>query len=166
MLNQRTIFAYTHSFGRWARQAVVCVAVVALTACGGDGGSSDMTIMPEPPGTLDDARNAPITMPGTTIRGTLGSPDDVDFFRFSFDAPGRLMLDIEGTAQTQVRAYDGDGNELPTLDGSVIIPHQGGEVFVEISADPSAGASSTGTYFIDTAALPPDTTASSTPPTI
>lgn len=166
MLNQRTIFAHMYSFGRWVRQAVVCTAaVVALTACGGDGGSPDLLIMP-PPSTLDDARTASVTMPGTTIRGTLGSPDDVDFFRFSFDAPGRLMLNIEGTAQTQIKAYDGDGNELPTLPGSVIIPHQGGEVFVAISAAPSAGASSTGTYFIETVALPPDTTATSTPPTI
>ena len=167
MLNQRTIFAYTHSFGRLARQAVVCTAaVVALTACGGDGGSTDLTIMPEPPGTLEDARTAPITTVGTTIRGTLSSRDDVDFFRFSFDAPGRLMLDIEGTARTQIKAYDGNGNRIPVVDGSVVIPHQGGEVFVEVSAAPGAGASSTGTYFIDTQALPPDTTASSTPPTI
>ena len=165
MLNQRT-FTLTPSFGRLARQAAVCIAMVALTACGGGGGGgSDLTIMPAPPNTLEDARNAPVTTPGETVRGSLSSPDDVDFYRFSFTAPGRLVLDIAGTAQTQVNAYDSNGNRLPTLSGSVIIPHQGGEVFVEISAAPNAGSASTGGYAFRTTVIP-DVTASSTPPSI
>ena len=176
MLNQRTIFAYTHSFGRWTRQAVVCAAVVALTACGGgDGGGSGMIITPDPPGTIDDAADRGPTDIGTPRDETLGVRD-VDVFRLIPPQPGSLMIDvIDGTARTQfeVIGRDRNGNpvELDTMTGSIIVlitaDHIGIglQIFVQVSAAPGAGSVATGSYTLRTELIP-DRTATSTPPTI
>ena len=176
MLNQRTIFAYTHSFGRWARQAVVCAAVVALTACGGGDGSGSgiMTINPDPPETIDGAVTRDPTDIGTSDQ-TL-RVRDVDVFRLVPPQPGRLEINVmDGTARTQfeVIGRDRNGNpvELDTMPGSIIVFITGDhiriglQVFVRVSAAPGAGSVATGSYTLETRLIP-DTTATSTPPTI
>lgn len=175
MLNQRTIFAHTYFFGRWVRQAVVCVAVAALTACGGrDGGDSGLTITPEPPGTVEDAARRDPTPIGTPRNESLGV-GDMDVFRLVPDRPGTLAIDVTGTAQTDfdVTGRDRNGNpvELDTMQGSIIVfitadhIRIGLQVFVQVSAAPGAGSAGTGSYRLETD-LTPDTTATSTPPTI
>ena len=167
MLNQRTIL--TPSFGRLARQAAVCAAVVALTACGGgDSGSSDLTIRPniDQPGSIQTATNAPATPPGSSVPAQL-NPNDRDVFRLVIREPGRLVVTATGTASTRIRVFDKNRNELPVMaDGTVIITaEQTGNVFVEVSAAPNAGSTSTGSYTFRTNVIT-DMTASSTPPSI
>ena len=169
MLNQRTIFTLTHSFGRLARQAAMCTAVAALTACGGgSGGNGDMMIMPpvvEPPTTFDG-----VTMPGTET--TVGSPpvraeispDEEHFFRFVIQRPSNLRVSTTGV-ETQFAAFDREENLLPSRRGSIIvtvttdlIENKGGEVIIRVSS------TETGEYTLASTSLPVDT-ASSTPPT-
>lgn len=166
MLNQRTIL--TPSFGRLARQAAVCAAVVALTACGGgDSGSSDLTIRPniDQPGSIQTATDAPATPPGSSVPGQL-NPNDRDVFRLEIREPGRLVITVTGAASTRVRVFDKNRKELPVVNGAVVITaEQTGNVFVEVSAAPNAGSTSTGSYTFRTNVIT-DMTASSTPPSI
>ena len=161
MLNQRTIFAYTHSFGRLARQVGICTAVVALTACGGgDGGSGEMVITPDAPDTIEDA-SRPTNI--GTIDESLGV-GDTDFFRFEIPASGILEISVTGAAQARVEAFRSDGTPLPIRNGMVNVG-AGDHVFVRVSAAPGAGSVGTGSYRLETRLIPDDT-ASSTPPTI
>ena len=168
MLNQRTIFTLTHSFGRLARQTAVCAAVVALAACGGGdgGGGTDLTIIPtDQPNTIDMAASAPATPIGASVSGQL-TPNDVDVFRLEIREPGRLVISATGTASTRIRAFDKDGNALQ-INGNVVIITEDlvGSVFVEVSAAPNAGSTSTGSYTFRTNVIS-DMTASSTLPSI
>ena len=169
MLNQRTIFTLTPSFGRLARQAAVCAAVVALTACGGGdgGGGADMTIRPnnDQPGSIQTATDAPATPTDSSVPAQL-NPNDRDVFRLEIREPGRLVITVTGAASTRVRVFDKDRNELPVVNGTVVITaEQTGNVFVEVSAAPNAGSTSTGSYTFRTNVIT-DMTASSTPPSI
>lgn len=176
MLNQRTILPYTRSFGRLARQAAVCTAVVALTACGGgDGSGSDMTITPEQPDTIEDVTRSSTL--GTPHPGTLGV-GDIDFFRFEPTQPGTLEIDLSNGSIAQagyeVTGRDSDGMmvELPRgMGGEVIITAEliarGVEVFVRVSASSGTGSGGTGRYVLEVTLTPNDgTTASSTLPTL
>lgn len=173
MLNQRTIFPYTRSFGRLARQAAVCTAVIALTACGGgDGSGSDMVIVPEQPDTIEEVTRP--TELGRVQGGTLGV-GDADVFRFDPTQPGILEISLPNSiaqAQYQVvgRNRDGMTVELPRMGGMVVITPeliaQGVQVFVEVSASPGAGSGGTGSYTLEVILRPDGTTASSTPPTL
>lgn len=168
MLNQRT-FTSTPSFGRLARQAAVCAAVVALAACGGGdgGGGADMTIIPnnDQPGSIETARTEPATGVGSSVPGQL-APNDRDVFRLEVNQPGRLAIRVTGAASTRIRVFDKNGMQLPVVDGAVVITaEQTGDVFVEVSAAPSAGSTSTGSYTFRTSVIT-DATASSTPPSI
>lgn len=163
MLNQRTIFAYMHSFGRLARQAAVaCTAVVALTACGGGDGGGDMVIIPDAPDTIDAATRAAPTDIGT--RNESLGVGDVDVFRFEIKTSGTLEISVTGTALTQVEAFRSDGTPLPLRNGMVDV-EAGDHVFVRVSAASGAGSVGTGGYWLETRLIP-DTTASSTPSTI
>lgn len=167
MLNQRTIFAYTHSFGRLARQAVACTAaVVVLTACGGgDGGGTGMVIIPDAPNTIPEASSPEVS--ATDVGGTVDETlivGDVDVFRFEIDTSGTLEISVSGTAQVRFRAFSSDGSPLPVRNGMVEV-EAGDRIFVEVSAAPGAGSVGTGSYWLETRLIP-DTTASSTPPTI
>ena len=168
MLNQRT-FTLTPSFGRLARQAAVCAAVVALAACGGGdgGGGADMTIIPnnDQPGSIDTAATEPATTVGETVPGQL-APNDRDVFRLEVNQPGRLTIRVTGAASTRVRVFDKNRMELPVVDNVVVITaEQTGDIFVEVSAAPNAGSTSTGSYTFRTNVIT-DVTASSTPPSI
>ena len=169
MLNQRTIFAHTYSFGRWVRQAVVCTAaVVALTACGGGGGSGgpEITITGDAPDTIDAATRADPTDIGTQDERL--SVRDIDVFRFEIRTSGTLDIRVSGAAQTQVQVFRRDGSELPTRrvgDGVEVDVAAGDQVFVQVSAASGSGSTGTGSYRLKTK-LTPDMTASSTLPTI
>ena len=168
MLNQRTIFTLTHSFGRLARQAAMCTAVAALTACGGgSGGNGDMMIMPpvvEPPSTFEGVIEAePTTVDSPPVRAEI-SPDEEHFFRFVIQTPRNLRVSTTGV-ETQFAAFDRDNNPLPSRRGSIIvtvttdlIENKGGEVIIRVSS------TETGEYTLASTSLPVDT-ASSTPPT-
>ena len=166
MLNQRTIFAYTHSFGRLARQVGICTAVVALTACGGgDGGSGNMmTITPDPPGDIDAASRRDPTPIGSTQDETLGV-GDVDVFRFEIPRSGTFEIRLSGTVQAQIEVRSRDGRLIASGRTMVEVPVEEGEVFVKVSAAPGAGSVGTGGYWLETGLIP-DMTATSTPPTI
>ena len=155
MLNQRTIFAYTHSFGRLARQAVAGTAVVALTACGGgDGGSGGMVIKPDPADTIEDASRRDPTPIG--IQDETLSLGDADVFRFVIETSGTLEITVTGVAQARFQVFRSDGTPLPTRNGMVNV-EVGDHVFVRVAAAPGAGSVGTGSYRLETRLIP-DTT--------
>ena len=172
MLNQRTIFTLTHSFGRLARQAAMCTAVAALTACGGgSGGNGDMIIMPlpvEPPNTLMEviSTNEP-TEVGSPVQASL-PPGEKHYFLFVLnDAQMDLRIVADGV---EIKAFDDEGNMLRTRPGSIIVIvtdeliARGGKVIIEISSTSSTAAMD---YVLRSTVVPPDPgTASSTLPTI
>ena len=180
MLNQRTTFTSTHSFGRMARQVAVCGAVAALTACGGGGDGGDggnMFITREAPDTLAEALAAdPIPLdtgtidagPVQTIRESIHTRDDEDFYRFAFRDPAEFVVSTTGI-ETNLSAFDRDNNPLPTRSGSIIVDvtddlirNKGGEVIVRVTA-----SRDTGNYELSASVrTPTPPTATSTPKSI
>ena len=178
MLNQRTIFtSSTHSFGRLARQAAMCIAVAALTACGGGSsgsGNIDMVIEPlavydDPPRSVDEALQRGAVPPRTTVRVSPLSDGEGDpHVSISVsEAPIMSELMVSSNGDETLTPFAGDGSQLPYRRGSIIVTvtadliAKGGVVIIRVS-------DATGEVTLTSALLPPsDTpTPTSTTPTI
>ena len=141
MLPEMTDSAGARAFRRFARGALVGLALAGLAACGGGGGKAtttpEATPAPAPtrtpapapaPGTTPRPPEMTITPPaaeepdtiedavaitvGKAVSGTLSSPTDVDFFRLPLAEPGTATFWTTGEADTVVTLLDEEGNDL------------------------------------------------------
>ena len=141
MLPEMTDSAVARAFRRFARGAVVGLALAGLAACGGGGGKATTTpeATPQPaptrtpaptpaPGTTPRPPEMTITPPadeepdtiedavaitaGKAVSGTLSSPTDVDFFRLPLAEPGTATFWTTGEADTVVTLLDEEGDDL------------------------------------------------------
>ena len=158
LLREMTSSAYAPSFKRFARCAVAGLALAGLAACGGGGGSSTPTpTTPDPTPAPTPTREIPITRApadhpntlaaavvvaaGATVEGSIGSSDDVDFFKLQLTDPGTVTFWTTGEADTVVTLLDGDGNDLSAASGSVSLrPAGGGAGLVAAAADTADSA--------------------------
>lgn len=179
MLRQRTFFALTSfPFGRSVWQAAtVCVTAAMLAACGGsDDNTTGMVITPPlvvPPTTVAAAvaptNTDAVVEPGGRVRARIETGDEQQYFRTPVSKTGTLTLRTEGV-DTQIRAFDVDGNELPGIPGSLtvlITPEivEQGAIVTEVTPAPASGPTgNTGVYTLS--AMFTAGTGTTTPPTI
>ena len=141
MLPEMTDSAVARAFRRFARGAVVGLALTGLAACGGGGGKAtttpeatpapaptrtpaptpapeatprppEMTITPPDDEEPDTIEDAVAITAGKAVSGTLSSPTDVDFFRLSLAEPGTATFWTTGEADTVVTLLDEEGDDL------------------------------------------------------
>ena len=149
MLREMTDSAFAHSFKRFAQLAVVGLALAGLAACGGGGSSTPAKTTPTPtptpppeipitpaatdhPNTLAEAV---VIAAGATVEGSIGSPDDVDFFKLQLTDPGTVTFWTTGEVDTAIALLDGEGADLsPTVsEGRVSKATTLDEVFARVS---------------------------------
>ena len=158
LLREMTTSALAHSFKRFVQLAVAGLALTGLAglaACGGGGGSSTpaattpTTPTPSTPPEIPITQDHPDTLEaavvvaaGATVEGSIGSPDDVDFFKRQLSDPGTVTFWTTGEADTVIGLLDGEGNDLsPTVsEGRVSKATSLDEVFARVSGrDGSTG---------------------------
>ena len=136
LLREMTSSALAHSIKRFARLAVVGLALAGLAACGGGGGGSSTPEETTPttprntPTPLPDNSTPPppemtITPSGDTIaeaiditgmetvEGELDSADDVDYYKIQVDEPTEVTLWVD-SADVGFQVLDSEGNVLAT----------------------------------------------------
>ena len=133
MLREMMSSAFAHSFKRFAKLAMVGLALAGLTACGGGGGGdpepgpcpqgqvrgddgqcrtpTEMTITPTTGG--DSFAEATDITDKETIEGQLDSADDVDYFQIRVDEPTEVTLWMDNP-DVEFQVLDSEGNELVT----------------------------------------------------
>ena len=155
LLREMTSSALAPSFKRFARCAVLGLALAGLAACGGGGGSSTpaatapTTPTPSTPPEIPITQDHPDTLEaavvvaaGATVEGSIGSADDVDFFKVQLTDPGTVTFWTTGEADTVIGLLDGEGADLsPTVsEGRVSKATTLDEVFARVSGrDGSTG---------------------------
>ena len=158
LLRETTSSALAHSFKRFAQLAVAGFALAGLAACGGGGSSTPAETTPttrtpstppeipitRAPATQDHPNTlaaAVVVAAGATVEGSIGSSDDVDFFKLQLTDPGTVTFWTTGEADTVVTLLDGDGNDLSAASGSVSLrPAGGGAGLVAAAADTADSA--------------------------
>ena len=152
MLREMTSSALAHSFKRFAQCAVAGLALAGLAACGGGGSSTPAATTPTTPTTPpeipitqdhpDTLAAAVVVAAGATVEGSIGSADDVDFFKVQLTGPGTVTFWTTGEADTAIALLDGEGADLsPTVsEGRVSKATTLDEVFARVSGrDGSTG---------------------------
>ncbi len=134
MLPERTSSAHVaRAFQRFARGAVVGLALGVLAACGGGGSSTpakttptpetptpetptpEMTITPSAP-TAAQLEAAPIISAGETVDGTLESADDAKYYRLEISESGTYEFTLEAEAGLELAILDSAGNVIITAE--------------------------------------------------
>ncbi len=151
MLPERTSSAHVaRAFQRFARGAVVGLALGVLAACGGGGGSStpakttptptpEMTITPVQALTAAQLEAATVISAGETVNGTLESADDVKYYRLDVAETSVVELTLDAEAGTEVALMHRNGVVLtggitaseitPT---GVVVPGGGPPLYVRV----------------------------------
>ena len=156
MLREMTSPAFAPSFKRFAQCTVVGLALAGLAACGGGGSSTPAetaptTPTPDPDPTPSTPPEIPITRApedhpdtleaavvvaaGATVEGSIGSPDDVDFFKVQLTGPNTVTFWTTGEADTAIGLLDGEGADLSSTvsEGRVSRTTAMAEVFARVS---------------------------------